>query len=83
VATADVFDALVNARHYKKAWALGDALVFMRNERGRHFDPGCVTALLRRIDEVTDIQKKFADDDIPASDDQTGYSAFLQGVANA
>lgn len=83
VATADVFDALVNARHYKKAWALGDALEFMRNERGRHFDPACVTALLRRINEVTDIQKKFADNDIPVSEDQTSSSAFLQSVANA
>jgi response regulator RpfG family c-di-GMP phosphodiesterase len=83
VATADVFDALVNARHYKKAWALGDALEFMRDERGRHFDPGCVTALLRRIDEVIDIQKKFSDDGNSASDGQTGSSAFLLGVASA
>jgi len=83
VATADVFDALVNARHYKKALALGDALEFMRNERGRHFDPACVTVLLRRIDEVTDIQKQFAEDDIPASDVQTGSSTFLQNIANA
>jgi two-component system, response regulator RpfG len=67
VASADVFDALVNARHYKKAWALGDAIEFMRNERSRHFDPGCVAALLRRINEVMDIQKEFAEEDVPAS----------------
>ncbi len=83
VATADVFDALVNARHYKKAWALGDALEFMRQERGRHFDPGCVTALLRRIDDVMDIQQKFVEDDIPVSADQSGLDTFLHRVANA
>jgi response regulator RpfG family c-di-GMP phosphodiesterase len=61
VAAADVFDALVNVRHYKQAWALGDAIDFMRFERGRHFDPGCIAALLRRIDEVMDIQKRFSE----------------------
>ena len=83
VATADVFDALVNARHYKKAWALGDALAFMRAERGRHFDTGCVTALLRRIDDVIDIQQKFSEDDICASKDQPGSGAFTHRAANA
>jgi len=82
-ATADVFDALVNKRHYKKAWALGDALEFMRAERGRHFDPGCVTALLRRIDEVIDIQNKFSDHAVSASADQTDFSASVRKAANA
>ena len=53
--------------HYKKAWALGDAIEFMRNERSRHFDPGCVAALLRRLNEVMDIQKEFAEEDASAS----------------
>jgi len=83
VATADVFDALVNVRHYKKAWALGDTLEYLRDERGRHFDPGCVTALLRRIDEVMDIQKKFAEDGAPANEEQAGSSVFLRSVASA
>ena len=83
VATADVFDALLNARHYKKAWALGDALGFMRDERGQHFDPGCVTALLRRIDEVMDIENYFADDTISPRENLTGSSAFLRNLASA
>jgi response regulator RpfG family c-di-GMP phosphodiesterase len=61
VAVADVFDALVNVRHYKQAWALGDAVELLRTERARHFDPACVNALLRRLDEVMDIQKQFAE----------------------
>jgi HD-GYP domain-containing protein (c-di-GMP phosphodiesterase class II) len=82
VATADVFDALINARHYKKAWALGDAIEFMRTERGRHFDPGCVSALLRRIDEVMDIQKQFAENDIHTADNQAGLEAHLPSAVN-
>jgi response regulator RpfG family c-di-GMP phosphodiesterase len=83
VATADVFDALINARHYKQAWALGDAIEFMRNERSRHFDPGCVVALLRRIDEVMDIQKKFAENAVLVGEDQAGSSTILRSAANA
>ena len=66
VAAADVFDALVNVRHYKPAWTLSDTLDLLRRERGQHFDPDCVTALLRRTDEVMDIQKKYAEPDPPA-----------------
>ena len=61
VAVADVFDALVNARHYKPAWPLSEAVDLMQRERGQHFDPACVTALLRRTGEVMDIQKQYAD----------------------
>lgn len=61
VAVSDVFDALVNVRHYKPAWALGDAIELLRRERGQHFDPACVNALLRRLDEVMDIQKQYAE----------------------
>lgn len=61
VAVADVFDALVNVRHYKPAWALGDAIDLLRRERGEHFDPSCVNVLLRRIDDVIDIQKQYAE----------------------
>ena len=61
VAVADVFDALVNVRHHKPAWGLADAVELLRRERGQHFDPACVTALLRRTSEVMDIQNQCAD----------------------
>jgi response regulator RpfG family c-di-GMP phosphodiesterase len=83
VATADVFDALVNTRHYKQAWALGDALEFLRAERGRHFDPGCVTALLRRIEAVIDVQKMYSDDGSPAGKKHAGSGPNLHAVAGA
>lgn len=83
VATADVFDALVNARHYKQAWTLDDAIGFMRAERNRHFDPGCVSALLRRIDDVMDIQKKFGENNARPGNNPAGHAMPLRGAANA
>ena len=50
------------------AWTLSDDVDLLRRERGQHFDPDCVTALLRRTDEVMDIQKKYAEPD--ASEDR-------------
>ncbi len=83
VATADVFDALVNRRHYKKAWALEDAIDFMRNESGRHFDPGCVAALLRRINEVVDIQKEFSEDQDSANKNPPACGVSISTSASA
>jgi HD-GYP domain-containing protein (c-di-GMP phosphodiesterase class II) len=39
VALADVFDALVTPRAYKKAWSVAEALEAIRAEAGRQFDP--------------------------------------------
>ena len=61
VAVADELDALLSVRPYKQAWNLKDALDHLRHERGRHFDPACIDVMLRHIDTVLDIQKKFAD----------------------
>ncbi|MBI3546450.1 MAG: response regulator [Gammaproteobacteria bacterium] len=61
VAVADELDALLSVRPYKKAWNLNDVLDQMRRERGKHFDPECIDAMLRRIDAILAIQHKFAD----------------------
>ena len=39
VAIADVFDALISPRSYKKAWPVEEALEAIRQDSGRHFDP--------------------------------------------
>jgi putative two-component system response regulator len=39
VAIADVFDALSAPRPYKGAWPVDHAIAFLREQRGRHFDP--------------------------------------------
>ena len=62
VAAVDVFDALINSRHYKPAWSLDDTQVLLRRERGRHFDARCIDALVGRLDEAMDIQKQFSDE---------------------
>ena len=41
-ALADTFDALSSDRCYKKAWPLDKIMLFMEEERGRHFDSRCV-----------------------------------------
>jgi response regulator RpfG family c-di-GMP phosphodiesterase len=64
VAVADVFDALVNRRHYKQPWAFGDAFALLRRERQKHFDPQCVDAMLKRIDGVMEIQGTYTDDPV-------------------
>jgi response regulator RpfG family c-di-GMP phosphodiesterase len=46
-AVADVFDALVAERPYKRAWTLGEALAELRTQSGSHFDPRLVEAFLR------------------------------------
>ena len=62
VATVDVFDALINSRHYKPAWSLDDTLALLQRERNRHFDASCVDVLVRRIDDAMGIQQQFSDE---------------------
>ncbi len=55
VAVADVFDALLSPRPYKKAWDMDAALGYLYAQRGRLFDPRCVDALIRgrvRLEEI-------------------------------
>ncbi len=46
VAVADVFDALTSNRPYKRAWSAEDAIAYMKEQRGKHFDSDCVDALV-------------------------------------
>ncbi len=46
VAVADVYDALISERPYKRAWPPGDAIAEIRRMRGGHFDPRIVDAFL-------------------------------------
>lgn len=47
VSVADVYDALVHSRSYKKAWPVADAVAYLEAERGKQFDPTVVDAFLR------------------------------------
>ena len=55
VAVADVLDALLSPRPYKEAWDLPRALEYMREQRGLHFDPDCVDALLADESRIVEV----------------------------
>lgn len=60
-ALADVFDSLIHRRVYKDAWALDRVLDYMRDERGRHFDPVLVDIFLNNIEAVMAINVRYPD----------------------
>jgi len=51
VAVADVFDALVNDRPYKKAWSVDEALAEVRRVSGTQLDPRVVDAFLETLED--------------------------------
>ncbi|RDH84646.1 MAG: histidine kinase [endosymbiont of Galathealinum brachiosum] len=55
VALADVYDALLSERHYKKAWPLDDVISWVEKESGSHFDPDLVDILISNIEEFVAI----------------------------
>jgi two-component system, response regulator RpfG len=61
VAAADVYDALTSVRPYKPAWAVSDAVEYMRQQSGKHFDPRVVDILTGCRDEVLAIGERFGD----------------------
>jgi two-component system response regulator RpfG len=61
VAVADVFDALVSERPYKKRWSLDDGIDFLKSQRGKHFDPTCIDAFLSDRASIDTVMREFAD----------------------
>lgn len=61
VSVADVFDALTNARPYKRAWSLDEAFDEIRGESGKKFDPQVVHALLSIRSEIAAIAEDLRD----------------------
>jgi cyclic di-GMP phosphodiesterase len=49
-AVADVWDALTSDRPYRPAWTQEDALIFIREQSGSHFDPQVVDLFFRVIE---------------------------------
>jgi PAS domain S-box-containing protein/putative nucleotidyltransferase with HDIG domain len=48
-AVTDVWDALTNDRHYRKAWSKRKALSHIKSESGKHFDPDIVEIFLKTM----------------------------------
>jgi len=61
VALADVFDALTTARPYKKAWEVEDAVKFVKEQSGQHFDPRLVGLFIEILPEILKIREQYAE----------------------
>jgi two-component system response regulator RpfG len=59
VAVADVFDALISKRPYKRAWSIQEALDYLQEQSGKLFDPRCVNALMRNRERLEQICERF------------------------
>lgn len=61
VSLVDVFDALTSVRPYKKAWPIEEALEFIRDQSGSHFDPMLVDVFMDCLPEILRIRDRWAD----------------------
>ena len=60
-ALADVFDALACDRVYKKAWPLDEVIGYLREQKGRQFDPLLTEIFLESMDEMLAIRARYPD----------------------
>jgi putative two-component system response regulator len=61
MAVADVYDALISERYYKKAFSHESAVGIILEGRGSHFDPDVVDAFQRIERKFVEIATKFSD----------------------
>lgn len=63
VALADVFDALTSKRPYKEAWSVDEAMDFIKEQSGKHFQPELVDLMFENLDKILEIKNKWHDED--------------------
>ncbi|MCQ6563091.1 HD domain-containing phosphohydrolase [Paenibacillus mendelii] len=51
VSVVDVFDALISKRPYKEKWSIPQAVQYLQENRGKHFDPDLVDSFLTLYEE--------------------------------
>lgn len=61
MAIADVYDALISKRIYKEPYRHQDAVDFICNRRGKHFDPVATDAFIAIQEEFLHISERFKD----------------------
>ncbi len=61
VALADVFDALTSERPYKKAWPAEQAMNFIAEQAGLHFDPALVQLFVPLLTQLLEIRARWMD----------------------
>lgn len=64
VAVCDVFDALTTARPYKKAWPVEEAIAYIDDNSGKHFDPELVKLCPDLLPEILAIRARYAEPDV-------------------
>src|SRR5690606_27555800 len=61
VALADVFDALTSERPYKRAWSIDEAVAYIDEQSGAHFDPELVAAFHKVLPKIIEIRAGLLD----------------------
>ena len=61
VAIADVFDALTSKRPYKEAWPIKDAIDWLQQSAGEHFDPLLVSLFVEALPEILKVKEAHAE----------------------
>ncbi len=59
VGIADVFDALISDRPYKRAWRIEEAFEYIVSNKGRLFDPELVSAFYQNRKKIQSMLRKF------------------------
>lgn len=62
VALADVFDALTSKRPYKEAWSVDEAMDFITEQSGKHFQPELVNLMKENLDKVLEVKEKWKEE---------------------
>lgn len=57
LAIIDVYDAMTHKRCYKDALPQEDALAYLAEQRGKHFDPNLIDIFLNNLDEIISIER--------------------------
>ncbi len=61
VALSDVYDALSSQRAYKEPWPAAKVARYIREQKGRQFDPELVDVFFSIYDVIQAIQVKYAE----------------------
>ncbi|NHQ89503.1 response regulator [Janthinobacterium lividum] len=61
VAVADVFDALTSVRPYKRAWSVIDAVGYLQEQKGSHFDARLVELFVEELPAIDAIRLRWAE----------------------
>jgi len=62
VAIADVFDALISQRPYKPAFPVEEAMNYMTQQAGKHFDPNLIPSFQKVLPDILKIRETYADE---------------------